>query len=231
MGTRGRPYTDYFPKAMIPINGVPLIQYIAEHLNSFPIIKEIIIIADYNGLGAQIQNHFRGQKLARKIKFIQDTQSGTGGDLVHAREVLGDSEFILWFVDNFCALDVNAMKKQFDAQKVMACIATRTKRREETGFASIVDGKIAEFKEKPVINLPLAECLGIYMLDARILDLIKNLGKKSINLSFDVLEGLSKESQISAYNIDGTEWLDIESPVIIDRNQRQVRRITRQMGF
>ena len=24
-GTRGKPYTDYFPKAMIPVNGKPLI--------------------------------------------------------------------------------------------------------------------------------------------------------------------------------------------------------------
>ena len=27
-GTRGKPYTDYFPKAMTPINGKPLIEYI-----------------------------------------------------------------------------------------------------------------------------------------------------------------------------------------------------------
>ena len=35
-GTRGKPYTDYFPKAMIPINGKPLINYIVINFrNSF----------------------------------------------------------------------------------------------------------------------------------------------------------------------------------------------------
>jgi len=231
-GIRGRPYTDYFPKAMIPIGGIPLIQYVAEYLDSFSMVKEIIVVSDFEGLGAQIRNHFEGQRIARRMRFVQDSQSGTGGDLVHAEKALGDTgEFILWFVDNFCALDVRAMKRQFDAHKSTACVAIRTRRREETGFARVVDGRIVEFREKPVMSLPLSECLGIYMLDAKILRLIKKVRKRSVNLSFDVLEGLAKESQISAYDIGDAEWLDVESPVIIDRNRRLVKRIAEQMGF
>jgi len=45
-GTRGKPYTEYFPKAMTPIKGKPLIDYVIRYLKSFDIIKEIIIISD-----------------------------------------------------------------------------------------------------------------------------------------------------------------------------------------
>ncbi|MFB5616790.1 MAG: NDP-sugar synthase, partial [Nitrosopumilus sp.] len=31
-GTRGKPYTEYFPKAMIPINGKPLVDYVVRYL-------------------------------------------------------------------------------------------------------------------------------------------------------------------------------------------------------
>ena len=79
-GTRGKPYTEYFPKAMTPINGKPLIDYVVKYLKSFNFIKEVIIISDYNGLGGQIKNYYGNQK---NIKFIQDSQSGTGGDLHH----------------------------------------------------------------------------------------------------------------------------------------------------
>ena len=41
-GTRGKPYTEYFPKAMTPINGKPLIDYVVRYLKSFKFIKEII---------------------------------------------------------------------------------------------------------------------------------------------------------------------------------------------
>ena len=55
-GTRGKPYTEFFPKAMSPINNKPLIDYVVKYLKSFSFIKEIIIISDFNGLGGQIKN-------------------------------------------------------------------------------------------------------------------------------------------------------------------------------
>ncbi|MCS5528097.1 MAG: NTP transferase domain-containing protein, partial [Nitrosopumilus sp.] len=129
-GTRGKPYTEYFPKAMTPINGKPLIDYVVRYLKTFKFIKEIIIISDYSGLGGQIKNYYGNQK---KIKFIQDSQSGTGGDLLHiSKELRNESEFLLWFVDNLCAIDVKKMRKTFKEKKSSACIATRTKRKEET---------------------------------------------------------------------------------------------------
>ena len=109
-GTRGKPYTEYFPKAMTPINEKPLIDYIVRYLNSFNFVKEIIIISDFNGLGGQIKNYYQNSKVGKKISFVQDSQSGTGGDLLHVGKKLDDaSEFILWFVDNLCAIDLKKM--------------------------------------------------------------------------------------------------------------------------
>ncbi|NND87490.1 MAG: nucleotidyltransferase family protein [Nitrosopumilus sp.] len=228
-GTRGKPYTDYFPKAMSPIGGKALIEYIVKYLKSFNFVKEIIIISDYNGLGGQIKNYLENQK---NITFVQDSHSGTGGDLLHIEKNLkGESEFILWFVDNLCAIDLKKMKDVFKNKKSTACIATRTKRKEETGFAVVEDGMIKEFKEKPVMKLQLSECLGIYMLDVEIIKRIKKNKQKEINLSFDILQQLSKEGKISAYNIGNVEWIDAESPTILERNQKMVQKIIKQMGL
>ena len=79
-GTRGKPYTEYFPKAMTPINDKPIIDYIVKYLKRFSFVNEIIIISDFKELGGQIKNYFGDQK---KITFIQDSQSGTAGDLLH----------------------------------------------------------------------------------------------------------------------------------------------------
>ena len=145
-GTRGKPYTEYFPKAMTPINGKPLIDYVIKYLKSFSFVKEVIIISDFNGLGET------NKKLlwkSKNITFVQDSQSGTGGDLLHIEKKLkGESEFLLWFVDNLCAIDLKKMKECFREKNSSACIATRIKRREETGFAIVEDGIIKEFKEK-----------------------------------------------------------------------------------
>ncbi len=228
-GTRGKPYTEYFPKAMTPINGKPMIDYVVRYLKSFNFIKEIIIISDYNGLGGQIKNYYGNQK---SIKFIQDSQSGTGGDLLHVeKELKGESEFLLWFVDNLCAVDIKKMRSIFKEKNSSACIATRTKRKEETGFAIVEDGIIKEFKEKPVMKLQLSECLGIYMLRKEIIQKIKKKKQKQVNLSYDILQELSKEGKVSAYDIADKEWVDAESPMILERNKKLVTKIIKQMGL
>ena len=229
-GTRGKPYTEYFPKAMTPINGKPMIDYIVRYLKSFNFIKEIIIISDYNGLGGQIKNYYGNQK---NIKFIQDSQSGTGGDLLHIEKELKDeSEFLLWFVDNLCAVDIIKMRSVFKEKNSSACIATRTKRKEETGFAVVEDGIIKEFKEKPIMKLQLSECLGIYMLGKEIIEKIKKKkNQKQVNLSYDILEQLSKEGKVSAYDIAEKEWIDAESPMVLERNEKLVAKIIKQMGL
>jgi len=229
-GTRGKPYTEYFPKAMTPINGKPIIDYIVKYLKSFNFVNEIIIISDFNGLGGQIKNYYGNQK---NISFIQDSQSGTGGDLLHiGKKLKNESEFVLWFVDNLCAIDLKKMKKLFKEKNSLACIATRTKRKEETGFATVENGIIKEFKEKPVMKLQLSECLGIYMLGKDIIKRIKIKQKqKEINLSYDILQQLAKEDKISAFDIGNNDWIDAESPMVLERNEKAVKKIIKQMGF
>ena len=229
-GTRGKPYTEYFPKAMTPINGKPLIDYVLKYLKSFSFINEVIIISDFDGLGGQIKNYYREQK---NLTFVQDSQSGTGGDLLHIANSLKDeSEFVLWFVDNLCAIDLKKMQELFKEKNSSACIATRTTRKEETGFATVEDGIIKEFKEKPTIKLQLSECLGIYMLSKDIIKRIKAKQKqKEINLSYDILQQLSKEGKISAFDIGDNEWIDAESPMVLERNEKTVKKIIKQMGF
>ena len=100
-GTRGKPFTDFFPKAMIPVNGKPLIDYIVNYISSFDFIDQTIIVSDFTGLGSQIKHYFNGNRDTKKIRFVQDSGTGTAGDLLHVSRLLKDtSEFVMWFVDN-----------------------------------------------------------------------------------------------------------------------------------
>ncbi|HKU33265.1 MAG TPA: nucleotidyltransferase family protein [Candidatus Nitrosotalea sp.] len=231
-GTRGRPFTDYIPKAMIPIHGKPLIAHIVKHLSSFKIIDEIIILADFSRLGKQIEKYFENHMEVKKpLRFVQDSQSGTGGDLAHIDKMLGkNSEFLLWFVDNLTPIDVKNMH-QFHTQKnTLATIATRRYRKEETGYAMVENGIVTEFKEKPTIKLEMAECLGVYILDSKILKMIKSKKtRKELNLSYDILQPLSKKGKISSYDIGKTPWIDIDSPGRVEREKDLVNSIIKKL--
>jgi mannose-1-phosphate guanylyltransferase len=124
------------------------------------------------------------------------------------------------------------MYKFFKEKKSSACIATRIKRKEETGFAIVENGIIKEFKEKPTMKLPMSECLGIYILGKDVIRRVKAKSKqKEINLSFDIFQDLSKEGKISAYDIGDKSWIDVESPMTLERNKKEVKKIINQMGF
>lgn len=229
-GTRGRPFTDYIPKAMIPVQGRPLLAHIVRYLLKSKTIDQIIILGNYTGIGKQIEQYFENHVLQKKqIKLVQDSQSGTGGDLIHIKNLIGkDKEFLLWFVDNLCPLDINKMLTFHKKKKNIATIAVRKYRKEETGYARIENGIVKEFKEKPVLELPLAECLGIYILDSKIIKLIGSKKKKEINLSYDILEPLSKKGGIGAFDIEKTPWLDIDSPARVERNKDLVSQIIKK---
>ena len=231
-GTRGRPFTDFFPKAMIPVNGKPLIDVIVNYISSFDFIDQTIIVSDFTGLGNQVKHYFEGKNNSKKIKFVQDSGNGTGGDLLYVSKFLKNTpEFVLWFVDNLCAIDIKKMSKFFKEKKSLACIATRIYRKEETGFATVKDGIISNFIEKPLVKLKDQECLGVYILKTKILEEIKkkSKSKKQINLSFDILEKLSKKKLVCAYDIGNRPWIDVESPAILERNKKTVNQIIQQM--
>jgi len=230
-GTRAKPFTDFFPKALIPVEGKPLIDHIVSYLSSFRFIDEILIVSDFNGLGGQIRHYFENRKNDTKIKFVQDSGSGTAGDLLHASDSLKNTpEFLLWFVDNLCAIDIKKMTEFFKQNKSLACIATRTTRKEETGFAVVKDDIITEFKEKPTIKMKMAECLGIYILGSDILKKIRmKRSREDLNLSFDILQELSKQGKVSAFDIGKKPWLDVESPAMLERNKEVVKQIIAEM--
>lgn len=262
-GTRGRPYTEYFPKAMTPISDRPLVDYLVKYVRSFEFIDQIIIITDLAGLGGQILNYYGADSPSydsARMAFAQDSQSGTGGDLLHAYDMIPDNEpFVLWFADNLCAVDLDAMLKKFNDTSSAACIATRSMRAEETGFAVVNDnGMVSKFVEKPTVSLPSSECLGVYILRhdvlSRISDVIRQKSssdsstawsavsnndasshdtesttidcrKIQVNLSYDILEKLSQEGSVSAFDIGDSQWIDVESPAVLERNKTRVNQI------
>jgi len=228
-GLRGLPFTRFIPKAMIPCNGKPMIYYIVRHITRFKLIDEIIIITDLKGLGGQIHNYFHNTKYEKNITFIQDSQKGTAGDLdcISTKQI--SEPFLLWFADNLCAIDIQKMKLHFADENSYVCIATRNKRQEKTGFAQVENNIITQFKEKPVIELQLEECLGIYIMNSGILDIIHKLVGQSINLSYDILQKLVRNKNISSFNIENQQWLDIESPATVTYNKELVSSITKLM--
>jgi mannose-1-phosphate guanylyltransferase len=159
-GTRGRPFTDYLPKAMIPLDGRPVIDHIIRYLAKFPEISDFIVVCEFDRFGKQIINYFDGKEtlIGKSITFIQDKKNGTGGALLNIEKNVMDDDtskddeacFLVWFADNLCALKIDDMVRNFkmidsylqsrgekggkkENGVIIGMVAVRSKRFEETG--------------------------------------------------------------------------------------------------
>jgi mannose-1-phosphate guanylyltransferase len=258
-GTRARPFTDYFPKAMIPLNGRPVIHYIVSYLAKFPQINGLIILCEFDYFGKQIINYFEGKEAAigKPLTFIEDKKNGTGGALLEIEgDVRADKCFLLWFADNLCALRIDGLIQEYEKADRMTrggitgIVVVRNQRREETGRVILdssnhrqaanprnsTTSSIKQFIEKGVVKLDQPEALGIYLFSNTVFDYLhatSAMHPGGFNLSHDLLgRNRTIRGNLFSYNLGGnTEWVDIESPPYADRNKDTVMKILSQMGM
>jgi mannose-1-phosphate guanylyltransferase len=252
LGTRAKPFTDYSPKALIPIHGRPAIDHLARYLSKFSCVSEIIIVCEFDSFGRQIINYFEGKEkiIGKRITFIEDKKKGTGGSILHVEEsVRDDGFFLVWFADNLCALQIDGLITEYNKvideykNQVLGVLVVSKKRHEETGRVILEDNNAAanslikEFIEKPVVTLECPEAAGIYLFNNNIFGVLHSKSRESNNgtfdLSYDILAKVPSvgEYKLASYEISrsNTCWIDIESPAHMDRNRKTVDKILLQM--
>jgi MurNAc alpha-1-phosphate uridylyltransferase len=104
LGTRLGRLTQSIPKCMVPINGVPFIDWQIQLLRSAGFEDFVFCISH---LSDEIQNYLQdGSKFGIKISYSLDgeMQLGTGGALVKALPLLG-SEFAVTYGDSYLPIN------------------------------------------------------------------------------------------------------------------------------
>jgi mannose-1-phosphate guanylyltransferase len=253
-GTRGRPFTDYIPKVMIPLDGRPVIDYVVRYLAKFSQVSEIIVICEFDKLGKQIINYFEGKDeiVGKPIRFVEDKKNGTGGALLTIeRNVDADDYFLVWFADNLCALKINDLIFEYETStalhgaNITGVVTVRRRRNEETGRVvldetpgnnshSSATARVKQFIEKGEIKLENPEAVGIYLFTNSIFRYLHILADKlgSFNLSHDLLMHISSfGGNLYSFDMgDQTSWIDLESPSYADRYRENIMKILSQMN-
>ena len=231
-GTRAKPFTDYFPKAMIPVDGRPVIDHVVRYLAKFSQISDLIILCEFDNIGKQIINYFEGKEavIGKPLTFIEDKKQGTGGALLKIeKEVRADRHFLVWFADNLCAISIDGLVREYiNAHKmtnggITGLVVVRNQRMEETGRV-ILDNSdhslqiknnnnnkktllIKQFIEKGVVKLEQPEAIGIYLFNNIIFEYLhhtsENMHGGSFNLSHDLFERISSiGGKLYSYTLD-----------------------------
>jgi NDP-sugar pyrophosphorylase family protein len=218
-GLNMRPFTYEIPKAMIPVHGRPILEYIIEQLRMSGVTDLVILVSH---LGEKIKAHFRdGKAFDVRIRYVAEKEArGTGGSLRTAKPYLNET-FLLIYGDVLADLDIHELVNFHQTHHGVVTAALSTAEDPtEYGLVKLRGHHVLDFIEKPKGSRPGLVSAGIYILEPTIFKYLK--GSK-ISLESDVLPKLAQEGKVVGYPFEG-QWFDVSTPIIYERALHEWRK-------
>tara|TARA_Y100000310_G_scaffold269519_1_gene282733 strand:- start:647 stop:1372 length:726 start_codon:yes stop_codon:yes gene_type:complete len=216
-GTRLYPLTKNTPKALIPINNKPLINYTIERINQIPEIETIYILSNnkFSTNFLKWKDNFK-HLTNKKIKILnngvnhESESKGVLRDLQHTLNIIKHDELLILGSDNLYCFDLNkiikiAKEKQTSVNALKAIDKELIKK-----YGCVLldeNNKIINFQEKPENPKSNLASIFCYYLIKKDLDNIK------IQESFkveNIIEHLYNNFDIHTYYFK-EPWFDIGS--------------------
>ena len=208
-GGRGRrltPYTTVFPKPLIPIDDIPIIEVLINQLKFYG-IKDIIIAIGY--LGELIMAFLgNGEKYGVKITYSKENEPlGTAGPL----SLVGglNETFIVLNGDLLTTLNYLKLIECHKINSPLVTIGTYNREYKiELGVLKVKENsEVQDYIEKPVHEYCVS--MGVYIFEPRVLNYIPQ--NEKIDFPELIKKLILNEEKVMSYLCDGF-WLDIGMP-------------------
>ena len=148
LGTRLRPITDKVPKAMVPVNGRPFLEFEVDLLRNNH-VDDLVLCLGY--LGEQVEEHFGdGKKFGVRMRYSHDGKELLGpiGGLKMAEGLLDDCFFVT-YGDAYLRMDYAGLMAALGRSRKLAAMAVyrhggRLGKRDvvvKSGYVAVYDKK------------------------------------------------------------------------------------------
>ncbi len=215
LGTRLFPLTKDKPKALVEVNGKPLIWYAINYLQSFGVDR---IIINLHHFAEQIKEYCSKEQFKAELVFSHEKKQllDTGGGLKYASSLFSENQdIIILNVDILTDIDLNAMLECHKANNNLVTLATADRKGSRkllfdstyklTGWKDYKTGKsiqTANF-DKTVYE---ASFTGVHIVSSKLFSLMSEKDIFSIiHLYLDICES----NRVAAFNVDYTYWFDV----------------------
>ncbi len=201
-GARLAPYTTVFPKPLMPIGDMPIVEIVLRQLAHHG-FKNITLAVGH--LAELLMAYCGdGEKFGVKIDYSREEEPlGTAGPLSLIPDL--NETFLVMNGDLLSTLDYSAMWNYHRERGAIATLASyRRDIKIDLGVIESENGWVRDYIEKPVYHYAVST--GIYIFEPEILNYIE-LGKR-LDLPELVLRLLKEKHKVNIYDFDGY-WLDI----------------------
>lgn len=188
-GTRMREETEFIPKPMVKIGGIPVLEHIINYISKFKNF-EFIICTGYKE--EVIQEYFTGGKYQNVKILPTGLETNTGGRIAKVKKFI-EGDFIMTYGDGLADVDINKLI-EFHQQHNKTATITVNKPVSRFGLVEFEkNGEVIEFIEKPTLDSFVN--IGYMVLTRQIFQYLNG------NLVFEnePLKSLAKNKEIYAF--------------------------------
>ena len=219
LGTRLEDLTKNKPKALVELNGKPILEHLILNLKSQGFNDFVINVHHF---ADQIEDFLKKNNNFNSNIEISDERElllETGGGLLKAQQFLSDTKnLIIYNVDIFSDIDLRQLISSHKKNKSLATLVVRdrnTSRKllfdETNTLCQWRNYNTNEIKEAgiPIGELSPMAFSGIHIVNSEIFKHITETGKFSI---IDLYLRLAKNHKISAFETQHSYWIDLGKP-------------------
>ena len=207
-GSRLRPLTYGIPKALLPVRGKPIIDYIIDNISKCKKIDEIIVATSY--MQDNIKNYLLNTRNDFDIRIVNVLGMETGGDLKTIIEHLGIKEPILVaYGDVLTDVDISKIINSHNKTKGLVTLGLFQVPKEEISKFGIAefDGEfIKSFIEKPKEHASNIASTAYYIIEPEAFDYM-SFGRHKIE--HVLFPRLAKMGEMRGVLLKPKLWIDI----------------------
>jgi dTDP-glucose pyrophosphorylase len=193
-GTRIAPFSERFPKPMLPILGKPLIQHQVESLRDLGVRKVLIVIGH---LGFEIVRGLGdGSALGVEIEYLDQGPTLGIAHAVGKLEARVDSPFLLFLGDIFfITRGLQSMIEMLGQEEVRGVLAVKEEPDVEAIKRNFVviedtDGFVTRVIEKPQHPRTRLKGCGLYLFDPVFFDAVRRTPRTAMRDEYEITDAI-----------------------------------------
>jgi len=193
-GTRMAPFSQRFPKPLLPVCNRPILEYQIEYMKKAG-IRDIILVIGH--LGYAIARHFGdGEGFGVNIRYVEQEETLGIAHAVGRLEPYISSPFLLFlgdifFITNDLSVMIDVMRKD----KASAVLAVKKEENPEAikrNFAVLLneDGTVKRVIEKPRYVTNSIKGCGLYLFDLHVFDAIRRTPRTAMRDEYEITDAI-----------------------------------------
>jgi len=229
--TRLYPFTINEPKALLMVDGMPLLSYTIKNISGIKEIDKIYVVKN-----DKFNNNFLEwkKKEDKRIEIINDgtktneDRLGGVGDFALALEKCGDEDIMIVFGDTYFNFPLSRFIGYFNSKRKI-CVALHDLEDKEKakrfGVLEMSGDKIIGFEEKPQNPKSTLINAGAYVFPKESIPYLKEYiasDKNKENIGYIIIDAIANKGDIRGF-VFNEEWHDIGTIEAYEKIKKEIK--------